>query len=63
MVLQSYSIKESKLYRVHDIPVSQDGAVIRESQIYHFEAQDFSVQRVHYEFAIELGGSLEGFSK
>ena len=46
------------MYRVTDVPVSKDGAVVRESQIYHLEAQEFSVLRVHYEFAIELGGSL-----
>ena len=41
-----------------DAPVSKDGAVIRERQIYHLESQEFSVLRIHYEYAIELGGSL-----
>ena len=51
-------MQESKLHRVCDLPVFLDGAVIRESTLSQLESEDFSNKRFHYEFAIELGGSL-----
>ena len=51
-------IKQSKLVRACDAPVSKDGCVIRESCISQLESDEFCFRRMHYELSLELSGSV-----
>ena len=50
------------MHRVCDVPIALDGAVIRDTTLSQLESTAFSFRRVHFEYAIEMTGSVSSLS-
>ena len=40
--------------RLHDVPITNEGSVVRYTVVASLDSQDFTYRKVHFEFACEL---------
>ena len=50
------------MVRLHDVPITNDGAVVRSTVVAKLESQEFEFRKCHLEFACELSSNSESMA-
>ena len=50
------------MVRLHDVPITNDGSVVRYTVVASLDSHDFTYRKVHFEFACELNQAVSSLA-